>query len=655
MKGSFYVHAMFGQLDYRDRRNSGLRPGSKFRYLVEQVHEQSPLCDFTVKVKSWTKRFHRCVLVSCPFFDRAMRGNFTEKRTGLVDVSVGTPDSVEMAIMYLYGVVPDISIDNVKLLLQQAEYFMIEGLKTTCINWLRDFEITEKTYIYVLKLASVYNFEVPNGMAYIESHLPEVFKTEDALYFSRELIQKLFTDERLSYVSMDERLSFLMHWVKINSYETKANVKELFDTIDLQDITDSLLREASCVGILNENMFSSDVESTLHGGECKCDVLIMTGEKGSLLCFNPQNDTWYKLIPENSNDILYRNISGIRNTKPELYFTKGEGHMMPMVTTLNIITNEINTYKFTLKDEDISRETITNVCLADNTLLVLTRKHVQIIETLAGNQTKNKKIDADCPGTSSSHIDLESSQKRVRIPIICDDERLYPEHFRSEDQNITVKDTVNTAVHAGSVTNENVEVVPIFYLRNIDISRVCLNSTLSTVALLPKDQRSVILFDLISYKMETFCLEQATHYKMSTTNKGFVIYNNKRCYCLTNMYWSLPSQRYLIELFELESDDHRTDYLFCNGFWVKFLKIVSYIDPNLEMSFIRHEELLMSKSPTDLKTYKLLSSNEMFGVQLSKKKLRCHIHCPHCKYSQRQSSYKASRIYFRYTDPDDQI
>ncbi|XP_060565736.1 kelch-like protein 12 [Ruditapes philippinarum] len=197
---------MFGQLYHRDRKYSGLRPNSKFRYLVEQVDDQSPLCDFTVKVGLWTKRFHRCVLASSRFFQRAMSANFTEKQRGLVDVSVGTPNSVEMAIMYLYGVVPDINIDNIELLLEQAEYFMIEGLKITCINWLWDFEITKETYIYVLKLSSVYNFEVPNCMEYVESHLPEIFKTEDALYFSRELIQKLFTDERLSYVSMDERI-----------------------------------------------------------------------------------------------------------------------------------------------------------------------------------------------------------------------------------------------------------------------------------------------------------------------------------------------------------------------------------------------------------------------------------------------------------------
>jgi hypothetical protein len=279
-------------------------------------------------------------------------------------------------------------------------------------------------------------------------------------------------------------------------------------------------------------------------------------------------------------------------------------------------------------------------------LLVLTRKHVQIIETLAGNQTEYRNIDADCPGISSSNTGLESSQKRIRVRIICDDERLFPGYFRSGDQSITVKDSVNTAFHVANVTSQDVEILPIFYLRNIDISRACLNSTLSTVALLPKDQRSVILFDLISYKMETFCLEQATDYKISTTNKGFVIYNNKRCYCLTNIYWPLSSKRYLIELFELESDDQRTEYLFCNGFWIKLYKTLCYIDPNLEMSFIRHEELLTSGCPKKLKwtqisipdskmMHKLLVDNEIFAVQLSKNKLRCHIHCPHCKYSER--------------------
>jgi hypothetical protein len=46
---------MFGQLYSRDNIYSGLRPSSKFRYLVEQVGDQSPLCDFTVKVGFWVK------------------------------------------------------------------------------------------------------------------------------------------------------------------------------------------------------------------------------------------------------------------------------------------------------------------------------------------------------------------------------------------------------------------------------------------------------------------------------------------------------------------------------------------------------------------------------------------------------------------------
>jgi hypothetical protein len=171
---------------------------------------------------------------------------------GVVEVSVGTSNSVEMAIMYLYGVVPDINIDNVELLFQQAEYFMIAGLKTYCINWLCSSEITEETHMFVFQLSSVYNFEVPNCMAYIESHLPEVLQNQEALQFSKELIKRLFTDERLSYVTMDERLSFLIKWIRENSDGIKTNIIELFETIDIQDVTDSVLREASSVKLVNE-------------------------------------------------------------------------------------------------------------------------------------------------------------------------------------------------------------------------------------------------------------------------------------------------------------------------------------------------------------------------------------------------------------------
>ncbi|XP_060599281.1 uncharacterized protein LOC132752895 [Ruditapes philippinarum] len=623
------------------------KPKSKFRYLVQQVEEQSMLCDFTVNVGLWTKRFHRCVLVTSPYFDRAIRANFMEKQNGVVEVSVGTSNSVEMAIMYLYGVVPDINVDNVELLLQQAEYFMIAGLKTYCINWLCSSEITEETHMFVYQLSSVYNFEVPNCMAYIESHLPEVLQKQEALQFSKELIKRFFTDERLSYVTMDERLSFLIKWIRENSDEIKTNIIELFETIDIQDVTDSVLREASSVKLVNEILLSKDVVITPHGSECKRDVLIMSGEKGSLLGLDLQSDTWCKLIPENSYDILHRNISGIRNTTPEVYFTKSdivyfnaECHLMPIFTTLNLETHNIHQYKFALKDEDICDKTITNVCLADNTLLVLTRKNVQIIETLADYIH----IDAECPGPSSSNIGIESS--RARIKIISDNEEPYSALFRSEDQNLTVKDTIYTTVYIGNVNIGDVEIVPILSLRNIEISQACLNSTCSTVALLSKENNSVLLFDFVNYKMETFCLEQDTGYTLSSTNNGFVIYNNDRCYCLTRTYWSLTSQSYQIKLLELESNGQMMDYLFCNGYWIRFYNSWYLFDQDI--SYIRHEELLASTFPKDLRWTKISipevkvmknisSRNGLFVVQLAKEKLRCHIRCPHCQLSKIQN------------------
>jgi hypothetical protein len=55
---------MFGELYYRDRKYSGLRPNSKFRYLVEQVDDQSPLCDFTVKVGLWVNKVIHTVFIN---------------------------------------------------------------------------------------------------------------------------------------------------------------------------------------------------------------------------------------------------------------------------------------------------------------------------------------------------------------------------------------------------------------------------------------------------------------------------------------------------------------------------------------------------------------------------------------------------------------
>ena len=45
-----------------DRRFSVCKPTSKFRYLVQQVNEQCPLCDFTLKVGFWVNIFNKLYL-----------------------------------------------------------------------------------------------------------------------------------------------------------------------------------------------------------------------------------------------------------------------------------------------------------------------------------------------------------------------------------------------------------------------------------------------------------------------------------------------------------------------------------------------------------------------------------------------------------------
>ncbi|XP_053385416.1 uncharacterized protein LOC123538736 isoform X2 [Mercenaria mercenaria] len=563
-----------------------------------------------------------------------------------------------MALMFLYGRKPAFTIDNVGELLELAEFFMIVGLKSACIEWLRSEEITEENCMYVMQLSTKYNFEVTTCIDYIESHLPEILKNDDAVNLSKDSVEYLFSDRRFSYVTMDDKLMFLVKWVGMHSCEKAENVRALFQTIDMDEVSYSALESAkrnvpfSKIIDLNNVVLLADDENSKH------NVIMMFCNRGYFWCLDLQNDRWYRLNSNINKDQHLQScdkhdIGGVRNSVPEIILTcKGFlEKMLPTLLTVNLETDQTTTYRLTLADEDITETSLSSISLTDDTMLATVNKTIKVIEVFCSRQSgsENERRPDYPVSTSREQIDHNSVllTRRIQAPGDCDIEELLSSIPGDSPKHLSVTDIGYSKVYLGYVSEETVELSALFSLRNEKVTDTCL-SRQSTVAMLTKSMQFVILFDLVDSKMERHELEPNANYEMAQTGEGFLIYNNTRCYCLKRLSGPSLSKKYLIQNIELEIEkDCVVRYRYCNGIWIRIVHNI-FKNGDLQLEYVSHKEISVSKIPRNINwkrlplpeemkiTDKLMNDNgHMLMVPLSKRRLRCDIACPHCKLADR--------------------
>ncbi|XP_045178214.2 uncharacterized protein LOC128545887 isoform X2 [Mercenaria mercenaria] len=590
-----------------------------------------------------------------------------------------TPDVLEMALLYLYGIIPPFTINNVGGLLELAEFLLLKGLKSVCINWLNSLDFNEVNCMYVIQLSTKYNFEVTTCIEYIGSHLPETFQNSDAGNLSKESVEYLLGDRKFSYVTMDDKLTFLMKWVNMHPSESIENVTGLFKSIDIQEVSYSLWENTTCIFPFNEIINLYNIVRLADAKESSHSILIMSSDKGNFWCLDIEEDRWYQL---NSNifeshryDEDYPEIAGIRNTIPEIYFTEDLdlGYPSPEVSTVNMETDQIHTYTLTLIDEDILsgnivEEELTNVSFTDDTVVATVNKKVFVHQIFDSPQSASE-IDQASPDPSFPGTDIEvfslrgPNREEESITIDYDTDTVPSILFengrnlksllsRSSESGSGNNGLVSyTEVYLGHVLEDNIEMSLLIVLGNETISQVCLNR-LRVIPLLTKSRTRVIIFDLENLKTEMIQLVPDEDYKIVQTDKGFFIYNDKRCYCLSKLAVPFFSKNHKVEEIKLETEGFWfVQYHYLSGIWVRIIRRNK--DDNIELQYVSHEELSVCQPPLSLDiNWKKLSvpkekevinklrlGRNMFMVPLSKSKLRCDIACPHCKFLRLVDSY----------------
>ncbi|XP_052784687.1 kelch-like protein 12 isoform X2 [Mya arenaria] len=229
-------------MDFDERRNSPVFTGA---LLWQQVKEQSDYCDFTVKQGLWSKRYHECVVCVSPFVQAMIRNTFNENTKGFLELKLGSPESIDMVMMFLYGKSPKLTIENVSVMMHLAEFLLIPKLKAFCADFINNETKVDKENVEkLLHLSSIFDFEIHALTKYIRQHLPELLGGNQLMTITADTLENMFSDATLSYVTADVKFEFIMRWVKRSPEQRKPNLDAIIAGIFLPEVTVNLIKKA---------------------------------------------------------------------------------------------------------------------------------------------------------------------------------------------------------------------------------------------------------------------------------------------------------------------------------------------------------------------------------------------------------------------------
>lgn len=233
------------------------------QHLYDQMSSQTDFCDVTLLVGDVEVKAHWNVLVSCPYFQSLYDSGLDEKLSGKVTLHIGKLAAIRSAISFLYVGIVEISYENVKDLLEVAEYFQINDLKQACRDYLFSVEVTVDNCVQICLLCSQYDLDIYNKTYdFLRGHLPDVMKKNDILTLTHDSVLAFITDLTLSYLPQEEFFNFLLRWVSHDLEERIQYFNELFCALDLLQMSKQVIET-----VLEKNELVSKSE------DCKAHIL----------------------------------------------------------------------------------------------------------------------------------------------------------------------------------------------------------------------------------------------------------------------------------------------------------------------------------------------------------------------------------------------
>ncbi|XP_052239718.1 uncharacterized protein LOC127850608 isoform X4 [Dreissena polymorpha] len=603
------------------------RPYSTKASLWKQVDEQSDVCDFTIKVGNWEKRFHSSIMMASPFFQCVIESKFMLCTPACIELTDTGASSAEMALMFLYGKCPKLNEENIGELFNLAEFMLIPNLKALCVKFAQFMTIRKENVTTQLKLASLYEFDHPRALEYVHSHLDDLLADDSLIPASKYFIQSLFANDSLRYVSMDTRLQFLIRWIQFKTTERKGVFQDFVALLDINQLSENIIRRAATE--LGAQCCANLLHSYVSLGGFKPREIIVT-----VPTHHSFHSRWYDII--------------------------NDQWMNPYVSIDMMFTyRHANTFACALNKSSYGVCFLSNIKIVDvptktNKSLNLCKQRTITFKHVCANSTA-------VFAYSIQTVQVRKSEEQIKLEENIRDASSHGIwHLLGE---VSPTATIRKLVfHIGNIdSSSDVTMEPIFTLNSNESVSVCINE-MHTCAIVNKD--NIILFDTLTYKMDTFAnIYFIGTYQVVPLGDGFVVHDNTLAVCIHKLFGPCLKDRYSFRAFTLPQQRDidgnirpgRLQYRLVGNMWIRRKE-----DDNTV--FERSLERFSLHSIADPKDFfwkpcnmPVVQGSELFSLnttaillRVPKEILRCHEDCPHCKaLQQKRPTYETDDFEYK--------
>ena len=571
--------------------------------------------------------------------------------TGLIQFSIGTSNSVEAAVNFLYGQRPKIAADNVESILEVVEFLMMDELKALCIKKLKSLQVDINNCLKLVLLTSRYDFYLEKLSNFILSHLQELLPYDEMLLLDRDSVYYILTDPLLSYVSREDSLKYLIRWTA-HFAERNADFAELWACLETEDISPSVLTTVSLDCLSESNRLLCSSLSTIS--DIQRNVIIAyppqyNNGKYFLYVFCTDNKVWYQLlVGPNSRDWP---------TRPGVILV--DQHIVvnmisyrERITYHNLHTR--NTVEKSISVDGDACEEITTfdqIFATDDKILCIKNKECYTEHETTGTEKGQIGIDL---------IDL------IRVQALCggNEQLAYSLIAAGHRQRKRRKHDTCTLFMSESDNEEDAVVLKPLMSVNGTVESLCVQQGI--VCLLIPERKEIVAF---AYEQQCVKTLDLSNYILD--DKSYM------CPCSYGGVYAITNSHVLqidIRLNDSNIAANVTEFLIpkqenVDDFWrIKYpIKLevlqdkvmiiektranyenkISYRNLPETVSFLYKKEKVEIHVPDKMRRDNI----HFLQARLPKEKLRCPIGCPHCKYTAtREIQYPA---YERDSDSDE--
>ncbi|XP_052815801.1 uncharacterized protein LOC128242622 [Mya arenaria] len=633
-------------MEYDEKK---VKPASTRALLRQHVEEQSDLCDLVVKHGLWYKRYHACVLCASPFVQAMIRHNFNEKTNGVLELNLGSPESIDMAIMFLYGKSPKLTMENVSGVIHLAEFLLIPNLKALCVKWIKETNVSEENVEKLLHLTSLFDFEMATLTEYIRQHLIELLEGNQLLTITADTLVTIVSDETLSFLTADITLGFLMKWVEYFPEHRKTKLGDILSYIELTNVNSSMKERAK--EDQNFEAFRSLFETVSGNENTETMQNVLVTQKahvcGEFWLFDLGRERWFRI--ETSADRMFDKV--FPSTINE--------------STLCLVESSYN--KCTIRLHDFTADQFS--C----TSLLLTNCHDEISQKIDDIFISGK----HCYVVSVHSVKFtRKEEEQVRMKIANEQRLRLMSMFGGP---ITMMDCLGmvAGVHTYSVRKstlfsgalsedgEQTMLTPLFSL-NISFGVKVVVNDAKLLALFSENDNYFCIYDEISCTMKKMELKISYNDEVSPYKDGFAIYNRKKIMYISSSKGPLIERKLRVYETVICDDGSRSfdKFAITGNRWLRFRRVYGkQSEVHLDYTF----DELGRKNPNDAEWKQIpLPGNSIDdsivsgvqGIAIPRSKLKCHVECPHCvriKEGRRNTRRNAEKSRSRdwSTDDDD--